>query len=112
MKKIQLALGISIACFLVLALSPDTALAQQKGSFPEKGRIISLIVPFAAGGSVDISARLLAPLLEKDLGTTVQVVNKPGAGSQLGINSMVRAKPDGYTLAYTLLPLTCLLYTS
>ena len=110
MKRLQHVLGISIACFLVLAASQDTALAQQKGGFPEKGRIISLIVPFAAGGSVDISARLLAPLLEKDLGTTVQVVNKPGAGSQLGINSMVRAKPDGYTLAYTLLPLTVSTY--
>lgn len=110
MKKIQLVLGISMAYFLALAVSPDTALAQQNTSFPEKGQSISLIVPFGAGGSTDISARMLASLLEKNLGTPVQVLNKPGAGSQLGINAMVRAKPDGYTLAYTLLPLTVTTY--
>jgi tripartite-type tricarboxylate transporter receptor subunit TctC len=110
MKKISVVLAGAMIGFLVLGVSPSTLFAQQNAGFPEKGRIISLIVPFAAGGSVDISARLLAPLLEKDLGTTVQVVNKPGAGSQLGINSMVRAKPDGYTLAYTLLPLTVSTY--
>ena len=79
-------------------------------AFPEKGRPITIIVPFSAGGSVDVSARLLAPLLEKELGTPVQVQNKPGAGSQLGINTMARAKPDGYTLGYTLLPLTVTTY--
>lgn len=110
MKKISVVLAEAMVGFLVLGFSPITLFAQQNAGFPEKGRIISLIVPFAAGGSVDISARLLAPLLEKDLGTTVQVVNKPGAGSQLGINNMVRAKADGYTLAYTLLPLTVSTY--
>ena len=110
MKKIPVVLTVSMVCLLALGLSPSTILAQQNTSFPEKGRTINVIVPFAAGGSVDISARLLAPLLEKDLGTPVQVVNRPGAGSQLGINAMVRAKPDGYTLAYTLLPLTVTTY--
>jgi tripartite-type tricarboxylate transporter receptor subunit TctC len=98
------------ACSVAFGLCASPALSQQASAFPEKGRTISLIVPFAAGGSVDVSARLLAPLMEKELGTTVQVVNRAGAGSQLGINALVRAKPDGYTLAYTILPLTITTY--
>lgn len=79
-------------------------------TFPEKGRPITIIVPFSPGGSVDVSARLLAPILEKELGTQVQVQNKPGAGGQLGIGTMARSKPDGYTMGFTLLPLTVTTY--
>jgi tripartite-type tricarboxylate transporter receptor subunit TctC len=95
---------------LVAAASWAATAASAQTAFPEHGRPITIIVPFSAGGSVDVSARLLAPLLEKELGTPVQVQNKPGAGSQLGIGTMARAKPDGYTLAYTLLPLTVTTY--
>lgn len=77
------------------------ALAQ---AYPVKGKPITLIVPFAAGGVTDTGARLLAADLEKELQTQVIVLTKPGAGSQLGMTELVRAAPDGYTIAAAALP--------
>ncbi|MGB6104423.1 MAG: tripartite tricarboxylate transporter substrate binding protein [Pusillimonas sp.] len=76
-----------------LALSTSVAMAQ---SWPEKP--ISLVVPFAAGGTTDVLARALGDELSKSLGQTVIVENKPGAGATLGADLVARAKPDGYTL--------------
>jgi tripartite-type tricarboxylate transporter receptor subunit TctC len=59
-----------------------------------------MLVGFAAGSSTDISARLLAPDLERELGVPVQIVNRPGAGTQIAMTELVRANPDGYTLGY------------
>ncbi|MHB1162333.1 MAG: tripartite tricarboxylate transporter substrate binding protein [Chloroflexota bacterium] len=93
---------------------PTAAAAQPtaapKANWPEKGKTISIIVPFAAGGTTDIGARILAPLMEKELGVPVQVVNKAGAGGQLGLTELVRAKPDGYTIGSSNLPSTPTVY--
>lgn len=65
---------------------------------------IELIVGFAPGGGTDLTARSLAMFLEKELGTTVVVQNKPGASSAIALSYVARAKPDGYTLAMTNMP--------
>lgn len=67
-------------------------------SFPD--RVISIIVPFAAGGATDMAGRLLADKLGPFLseGGRAVVDNRPGAGSALGANVVRRARPDGYTL--------------
>ncbi|MGH8817917.1 MAG: tripartite tricarboxylate transporter substrate binding protein [Achromobacter pestifer] len=65
---------------------------------------IELIVGFAPGGGTDLTARSLAVFLEKELGTTVVVQNKPGASSAIALSYVARAKPDGYTLAMTNMP--------
>jgi tripartite-type tricarboxylate transporter receptor subunit TctC len=75
------------------------ALAQ---NFPRKS--IQLIVAFPPGGSTDIGARIVAAAAEKELGQPVVVVNKGGAGGQLGFTEAARARPDGYTLAMINLP--------
>lgn len=59
---------------------------------------ITLLVPFAAGGNLDIVARLIAPGLAKQLGQAVVVQNKPGAGGVLGVTELARAEPDGSVL--------------
>src|SRR5690606_32804879 len=59
---------------------------------------VSLVVPFAAGGTTDVLARALGDKLSASLGQPVIVENKPGAGSTLGADIVARAKPDGYTL--------------
>ena len=87
-----------------------TAAPAKKVDFPQKGKAITLIVPYTAGGATDVGARLLTPLLEKELGTQVQVLNKPEAGAQVGNMELANAKPDGYTLGYTVLPSTITLY--
>jgi tripartite-type tricarboxylate transporter receptor subunit TctC len=67
-------------------------------------------VGWATGGGADLSARVLAAGLEKELGTPVQVVNKAGAASQVGATEIAAAKPDGYTLGQTVLPGTITVY--
>lgn len=61
-------------------------------------RQISLIAPYAAGGSIDLIARLLAEGLTGRLGQTVIVENKPGGNGVIGIREAIKARPDGYTL--------------
>lgn len=76
------------------------AFAQQ--GFPD--RPISMIVAFAAGGGTDVAARTLARFMEKDLGQPVVVVNRAGAGGEIGWSELARAKPDGYTIGFTNTP--------
>jgi tripartite-type tricarboxylate transporter receptor subunit TctC len=64
-------------------------------------RPITFIVSQVAGATMDVSARILAAELEKILGTTIVVVNKPGAATVLGTEAAVRAKKDGYTILIT-----------
>ena len=66
--------------------------------FPKNGKPVELLVAFSPGGPVDTAARLIQPVLEKELGTNVEVINKPGAGGQIGYTSLANAKPDGYTI--------------
>ncbi len=89
----------------LLAASAATAIASPaiaQSKFPSRG--LQLVVAFAAGGSTDVGARLLAAAAEKELGQTVTVVNKAGAGGQLGFTEIARARPDGYTLGFINLP--------
>lgn len=81
------------AMALVIALVSGNALAQ---AWPTKP--ITLIVPFAAGGTTDVLARALADKLSQSLGQPVIVESKPGAGSTLGADYVAKSKPDGYTL--------------
>ena len=83
---------------------------QAASEFPVKGRPITIIVPNAPGGINDLTARLIAPFMEKELGTPVMVVNKPGGTTQTGLTEAALSKPDGYTLAVTSLPGTPLIY--
>jgi tripartite-type tricarboxylate transporter receptor subunit TctC len=79
-----------------IAASLDAAAAQD--GYPAKP--IRLIVPLAAGGGIDFTARTAAQKLSDVLGQQVVVENQGGAGGTLGINAVARAAPDGYTLLY------------
>ncbi|HSW26514.1 MAG TPA: tripartite tricarboxylate transporter substrate-binding protein, partial [Burkholderiaceae bacterium] len=73
-------------------LWPHAALA----AYPE--RPITLIVPWGAGGGTDAVARILAALMEKDLGQPVNVVNRTGGSGVVGHQAISAAAPDGYTI--------------
>ena len=81
-----------------------------RGAAAQDGRRLELIVPYPPGGGNDIGARALAPLLERELGMAVVVLNRPGAGSQIGMAQVARARPDGLTIGYGLWPQTTTLY--
>jgi tripartite-type tricarboxylate transporter receptor subunit TctC len=73
------------------------ASAQQAGSWrPE--RPLRIVVPFAAGGSTDVTTRLVAEQLAQRVGQGVVVENRAGAGGNIGVEHAARAAPDGYTL--------------
>jgi tripartite-type tricarboxylate transporter receptor subunit TctC len=65
---------------------------------------ITLQVPWPAGGSSDMGARILAGIAEKKLGQPIVVINRVGAGSQVGLSELAKAKPDGYYLGAVSLP--------
>ena len=71
-------------------------------AFPARGVLV--IVPYAAGGGSDISARLLARDFEPILGKTVTVENRAGGGGWIGWGSLAQSKPDGYTIGYINVP--------
>lgn len=63
-------------------------------------RPIQMIVAFAPGGSTDVMARALEPLLEKELGADIVIENRPGASGEIAYTALSKAKPDGYTFSY------------
>ena len=65
---------------------------------------VQLLVAYPAGGGTDVAARIVAAIAEKELGQSIVVVNKGGAGGQLGWTDMARQRPDGYYIGVINLP--------
>jgi tripartite-type tricarboxylate transporter receptor subunit TctC len=82
----------ALAVASTLSLAAGTALAD----YPE--RPITLIVPWGAGGGTDATGRMIASLLEKELGQPVNVVNRTGGSGVVGHSAIATAAPDGYTI--------------
>jgi tripartite-type tricarboxylate transporter receptor subunit TctC len=80
--------------FALAVFAAQTALAQQ--NYPSK--TITLIVPFAAGGTTDVIGRVIAEGMQVVLGQPVVVENRAGAGGSLGTAEIAKAAPDGYTI--------------
>lgn len=80
-----------------LAMLGAVGVARAQTFYPD--RPINVVVSYAAGGYIDTFARLTTAKLAEVLGQPIVVVNRPGAGGSLGMDSVIRAKPDGYTLA-------------
>jgi tripartite-type tricarboxylate transporter receptor subunit TctC len=91
MKRTLAALLAPILCALLI--SPASA------DYPDK--VVRIIVPVAAGGGVDVMARLLAQRLSERLGQQFIVENRAGAAGVIGTKSVIRSPADGYTLLYT-----------
>ncbi len=90
--KRRTALGLAMVAASALALGTKA----QAQEFPD--RPVTLVVPFAAGGSTDVVARIIGQKMSEDLGQQVVVENVAGAGGNLGADRVARAEPDGYTI--------------
>ena len=88
---------VKSTCILTFMIIAASALGQDS-NYPS--RPITIIVPYAVGGTADSLARLMARHLSPQLGQTVLIENKPGAGTAIGAKFVASAKPDGYTLLW------------
>jgi tripartite-type tricarboxylate transporter receptor subunit TctC len=98
-KGVGLPATLALAAFIALV---SGALAAE----PYPDRPVTLIVPYAAGGSSDVLARLIGERMSKSLGQQIVVDNRAGAGSRLGIEIAAKSAPDGYTLLLADMPHT------
>lgn len=92
-KPNRFAVVVTLALLAALCVAPLAAQAE----WPAKGKPVQLWIGYAAGSGTDAGARLMAAGLEKELGTSIVPVNKPGASSQLMYTELSKAKGDGYT---------------
>lgn len=86
----------ALAC---VALSAAPAYAQQTGAFPD--RTIRFIVPAAPGGGIDVTARLIAQVLQDKQGVQAVIENRAGSNGTIGGLAVQQSAPDGYTLVYS-----------
>lgn len=87
---------LGIAGTAALGVAATFALAQPAAAYPD--RPITIIVPWGAGGGTDATARIIASILEEELGQSVNVVNRTGGSGVVGHSAIAEADPDGYTL--------------
>jgi tripartite-type tricarboxylate transporter receptor subunit TctC len=99
MKLARRTLIKSAAAALAAAALPRRAAAQEYPSRP-----VRIVAGFAAGGGVDITARLIGQRLADRLGQSFVIENRPGAGGNIGTEAVVNAAPDGYTLLLSTVP--------
>ncbi len=83
------------------ALAAASALARPALAQAWPARPVRFIVPFPAGGTTDLIARIISQFLSERLGQQVIVENKPGGGTNIGVQAVVNAPPDGYTWLFT-----------
>jgi tripartite-type tricarboxylate transporter receptor subunit TctC len=86
--------GLKLLAAAATLLATGATLAQD--NYPSKA--ITMVVPFSAGGTTDILARIVGQALGQELGETIIIENKPGAGGNIGAQQAARSKADGYTL--------------
>jgi tripartite-type tricarboxylate transporter receptor subunit TctC len=85
--------GLVVAAAIALTFSLNAASAQ---SYPNKP--IRILVPFAAGGTVDVTARLIGAKMSDSLGQPVIIENRPGSGGNTAAEAVAKSPPDGYTI--------------
>jgi tripartite-type tricarboxylate transporter receptor subunit TctC len=105
-KKMFIIAVAAVLCLSVIMVAGQASAA----AYPDKNKTITLLNGSGVGGSSDLFSRLLAKCMEKQLGANIEVVNKPGAGTQFAMQAVSTAKPDGYTVMQMTLPTGIMIY--
>ena len=87
-----------VRIWALLAVIAAGLLSPAAQAYPD--RPVTMVVAFAAGGGTDLAARTLARFMSQQLGQPIVVVNRPGAGGEIGFAALARSAPDGYTLGF------------
>ena len=93
-----------IAAAGALAFGAATPFSGSALSDDYPSRTITMIVAYSAGGGTDVLARTIAPFIEAELGASIAIVNRPGAGGEIGFTEIAQADPDGYTIGMLNVP--------
>jgi len=93
----------SLLAVLGMVVPANDALAQ-KGTWPEKGKTITWLIPYAPAGGFDLHSRAVSRGMKKALGVNVILRNRPGAGGTIAWNLLWASKPDGYTIGTVNIP--------
>ena len=95
----RVALRLALAAMAMMGLASEGHAQSAADRFPS--RPVTIVVPFPAGGTADLTGRIVGQALARKWNQTVIIENKPGAGGNLGAEAVFRAAPDGYTLLVT-----------
>ena len=92
----RLRLLLQASCLSLMLIAAVTTPSSASAAWPE--RPVRLVVPFAPGGGTDAIARALAADMSRDLGQSIVVDNRPGAGTLIGTDNVAKSPPDGYSI--------------
>src|SRR5262245_48831927 len=95
-------LHFALALLAIVALACSVSSVSVAAAEPYPNRLIKFVVPFVAGGPLDITARAIADKLSVSLKQPFVIENRPGAGGNIGTEVIAKAAPDGYTLGMVL----------
>jgi tripartite-type tricarboxylate transporter receptor subunit TctC len=87
-----------VACLLLGGTAMTGVASRAEAEYPD--HVVKAVVPFPAGGGTDVFARIVAPHLSKALGQSVVIENKGGAEGNIGMDSVAKSAPDGYTILF------------
>ncbi|NBS02076.1 MAG: tripartite tricarboxylate transporter substrate binding protein [Rhizobiales bacterium] len=87
-------IGMGVMAYQIASFAPQTVLADE----PFKGRTLKLVVPFPPGGATDVIGRIVMDRLGQMWNNTIVVENRPGAGGNIGVDTVARSEPNGETL--------------
>ena len=96
MKKLKIVLAVAVLALSALGTAPSFS-----QGLPYPAKTIRIVVPYPAGGGIDVISRIIGERLGRALGQSVIVDNKPGGGTILGADYVAKSAPDGYTLMMT-----------
>ncbi len=94
-------------CFAIILSTFGLGTSASAAGYPEKP--IEFIVAYSAGGGTDVGARILTKVAQKYIPQSLSVLNKPGAGGEIGFTELAKSKPDGYRIGFINQPSTILL---